>query len=263
MFKKQIKIYLALIIGVMITLACGLTNPQSTTPSDSTSEQPTEEVVIEGLCDNPLYPVKQNATWTYANTGSPSGDFTYTDTITQVRSDGFTLTSQFGDLTRTQEWACETGGLKALQLGGGPTASLSTQDMSAQFTTTQVTGTTLPKELIPGMQWLYGLTLEGTTDIPGDQQAQSTGTFTITMQEMGKETVTVPAGTFEATKLQANSTMDIMAEFQGLQVPMTITGSSLLWYAPNVGFIKSVDNVDMGDGTPFTTTTELQSYNIP
>jgi hypothetical protein len=82
------------------------------------------------------------------------------------------------------------------------------------------------------------------------------------MQEMGKETVTVPAGTFEAVKFQATSLVQITADFQGLQVPVTMNGTSLIWYAPGVGYIKSVENSDFS-GTPFTSTTELQSYSLP
>ncbi|MBL8100178.1 MAG: hypothetical protein JNK81_13425 [Anaerolineales bacterium] len=261
-FKKNRFIFLLFLI---VSLACNLTNPispENIPSSDTTNTQPTENVVIQGLCDNPIYPVKQNATWTYFNTGGPSGDFTYTDTITEVRPDGFTLTTTFEGLTRTQKWACETGGLKALEYGGGPTAAISTQDVNMQFSTLQVTGVSLPKEIVPGMQWLYSLTLEGGTTMPDGSQTKSSGTFNVTMQEMGSETITVPAGTFETIKFQATTTLDIVGEFQGIQVPMKITGSTITWFAPNIGQIKSISNSDFG-GAPFTLTTELQSYNIP
>lgn len=260
---KQNKLYFILIIALLTTFACNLTNPVENIPSaDSTIPEENEAIVIEGLCDNLLYPVKQNATWTYSNTGAPSGDFTYTDTISQVRSDGFTLTTTFEGLTRTQDWACETGGLKALEYGGGPTANITTQDMSFDFNTLEVTGISLPKEIVTGMQWLYSLTFEGDTVMPDGSQTKSSGTFTVTMQQMGNETITVPAGTFETIKFQSNSTINIIGEFQGIQVPMTVTSSTITWFAPNIGQIKSIGNSDFG-GTPFTLTTELQSYNIP
>jgi hypothetical protein len=47
-----------------------------------------------------------------------------------------------------------------------------------------------------------------------------------------------------------------------MQVPISINASSMVWYAPGVGFIKSIENSDFG-GTPYTSTTELQSYIIP
>jgi hypothetical protein len=215
-----------------------------------------------GLCGNPLYPVRQGASWAYINSGGPNGTFAYGDTISEVRADGFTLTSQFNDLTRTQEWACEAGGLKALELGGGTTASVTTQGITAEFTTSDITGFSLPKDLFSGMQWHYGLTIEGIIPMPTGEQAQSNGTYLVTSQEMGRETVTVPAGTFEAVKIQTSSTVDILVPFGNEQVPIKYSGTSMIWYAPGVGYIKSVENWDFGSA-PFTSTTELQAYVIP
>jgi hypothetical protein len=215
-----------------------------------------------GTCDNALYPVKQGAIWTYASAGGPGGSFTYTDTISQVRADGFTLTSQFADMRRAQEWSCLVDGLQALQIGGGSAAGISTQGITAAFRTLDVTGISLPREITPGMQWQYALTMKGTMAMPGNQQSPSDGSYSVTMRGLGRETITVPAGVFEAIKFQANSNVDMMTDFQGIQVPVKYSGITLIWYAPNVGYIKSVENGDFG-GTAFSVTTELQSYNIP
>lgn len=256
-----------LIASLAVTFACNLGSADSPTSGSESTPDPFQPEPISpitgGLCDNPLYPVRQGASWTYLTTGSPSGDFSYTDTISEVRADEFTLSTQFTGLVRTQEWACEPDGLKALEMGGaGAAASISTQGTTAEFASSDVTGLSLPKEITPGMQWQYSLNMTGVTPMPGDQNAQSTGTYNLTMQEMGKETVTTPAGTFEAVKFQSTSLIQITADFQGVQVPVTMKGSSLIWYAPSVGFIKSVENSDFG-GTPYTITTELQSYSIP
>ena len=214
------------------------------------------------LCDNTFLPAKQGATWTYSSNGGPGGTFTYTDTITSTRTDGFTITSQFADLTRTQDWMCQTDGLKAMQLGGGTAAGISTLGMTAAFTTTEVTGLSLPKEITSGMLWNYSLKMDGTMAMPGDQQAQSNGVYSVAMQEMGRETITVPAGTFEAVKIQSNATIDINTNFEGIAVPIKFNGTTISWYVPGIGFVKSVENGDFG-GTTFSATTELQSFNIP
>lgn len=215
-----------------------------------------------GTCDNALYPVKQGAIWTYSSAGGPGGSFTYTDIISQVRTDGFTLTSQFADTQRLQEWRCLSNGLQALQLGGGSAAGISTQGITAEFRTLEVSGISLPRQITTGLQWQYALTMQGTMAMPGDQQSPSNGSYSVTMQELGREIITVPAGTFEAVRFQANSNVDIMTEFQGIQVPVKYSGVALIWYAPNVGYIKSVENGDFG-GTAFSVTTEMQSYNMP
>jgi hypothetical protein len=247
------RLALRLAILPAIILLCTLTSC-TTGAANSTG--------ISGTCDNALYPVKQGAIWTYASAGGPGGSFTYTDTLTDVRANGFTLTSQFGNATRAQEWFCQSDGLKALQIGGGSAAGISTQGITAEFMTTEVTGVSLPREIAQGMQWQYGLTMQGTMAMPGNMQSPSTGTYAVTMQEMGKDVITVAAGVFEAARFQANSSVEIMTDFQGIPVPVKYNAVTLLWYAPNVGFIKSVENGDFG-GTAFSITTELQSYNIP
>src|SRR3990172_5393443 len=145
MHVKNLSRLLTLILISISLTAC---NP-GTLPSE-TSSLPTEtlaarETAVPGLCANPLFPVKVGATWTYSNSSGPAGTFSFTDTITDIRADGFTLTSQFTDLTRTQEWACNPDGLLALTLGSaGSAAGLSTPGMNTEFTTSNVTGVTIP-----------------------------------------------------------------------------------------------------------------------
>ena len=152
--------------------------------------------------------------------------------------------------------------MKALELGGGAIASISAQGMAAEFITTAISGISLPGQIVSGMQWQYNLTMQGMIPMPTGEQVQSNGAYSAAMQEMGTETITVPAGTFEVIKFQSTSTVDFLVPFGDLQVPMKYTGASLIWYAPGIGYIKSVENWDFG-GTPYTFATELQSYVIP
>ena len=264
-FKFQPAIIIFLLVPLLISLtACGAdkkNNSGVVLPILQTS-QPNTYTASSELCGNALYPTTQGATWVYTSTGGPSGSFNYSNSITAVRSDSFTLTSQFADITRTQEWACQPDGLKALQLGGGSAAGVSIQAMTADLTTSQVTGISLPKNISSSMEWQYSLLLQGTVAMPGDQQSQSSGTYSVSMKELGRETVTVPAGTFEAIKVQSNSTVDIISAFAGNEVPIKFNGITITWYAPGIGYVKSVENGDFG-GTAFSATTELQSYNIP
>lgn len=255
-----------LMIGTMLTTACNSGRnsqqpvlPEMIAPSDSTDGFPTS--TESSLCNNPLLPVKQGATWMYYSTGGPNGDFAYSDTISDVKPDGFVLISQFASNALNQQWACTPEGLRALQLGGGTAASISMQNMIADFETLEISGVSLPHEMPPGMQWQYTIKMEGPLDMPGEQ-TQSPGTFLLNMQEIGRETIVVPAGSFDAIKLQATFNAQINADFQGSPVPYTINGSSILWYAPNIGYIKSIENIDFS-GTTFTSTTELQTYYIP
>lgn len=244
------------LIAAML-LVSGCSNTDSTAPLPVMI---TPDAILSD-CNNALLPIKMGASWTYFSSGGPNGDFTYTDTITEFQSNDFTLTSTFPNLTLIQKWICTPEGLVAQQLGGGTIGSVSMQNMIADFATREVRGVNLPRELTAGQQWEYNLSMVGSVAMPGEQ-SQSPGTFTLTMNNLGSESVSVAAGTFDAVKIQAVFNAQINIDFQGSAVPYAINGSSILWYAPNVGYIKSIENIDFS-GTPFTSTTELQTYTIP
>src|SRR4030095_4054935 len=122
------------------------TNTQvpSATSTGIAREPSATSVTGAALCANAYYPVRQGATWTYKSSGGPAGDYGFTDTITSVREDGFTLSTQIGDLTRTQEWTCKPEGLVALQLGGAPAAMLNSQNIQLNLDAKDSTGITFP-----------------------------------------------------------------------------------------------------------------------
>ena len=261
----RIKTLLITALAIVFTVACSPEgNPASPvlpTILPPGADNPANPGVSDD-CQNSFLPVKQGASWSYYSAGGPNGDFAYTDTITETQGNEFTLTSQFPNLTLNQKWLCAPEGLIAQQLGGGTTASVSMQNMITDFRTLEVSGTSIPKEIVPGMQWEYHIAIEGSVATPGES-TQSPGTFDLVMQEFGTESVTVPAGTFEAEKIQATFNAEINVDFQGSPVPYTVNGSSIVWYAPGVGYIKSIENIDFS-GTSFTSVTELQSYsNLP
>jgi hypothetical protein len=262
-FRPAIILFLTMLLAPVLT-ACGTENASNSDvvlPIIQTSN-PNASPTASEICSNTLFPSRQGATWVYASTGGPGGAFIYTNSVTEARTDGFTLTTQFSDQTRTQEWSCQPDGLKALQLGGGSAAGTSIQGMTSELTTSNVNGLSLPQNVTTGMQWQYSLQLQGTIVMPGDPQAPANGVYSVTMQEMGRETITVPAGMFETIKIQSNSTVDILSSFGGADLPIKFNGTTMTWYAPGVGYVKVVENGDFG-GEFFSSTTELQSYNIP
>jgi len=261
-FHPAIILFLAILLLSLSACDAEGAAPQDVVlPALQTSEPGISPTASE-LCNNALYPSAQGAIWIYASTGGPSGAFVYTNSITEAREDGFTLTTQINGQSHTQEWLCQSDGLKALQLGGGSAAGISIQDMTSDLTTSDVMGISLPQSVTPGMQWQYSLRLQGVIVMPGDPQAPANGVYSVTMQELGQETVTVPAGTFDAIKIQSNSAVDIMSSFGGSDVPIKFNGTTITWYMPGVGYVKVVENGDFG-GEFFSATTELQSYNIP
>jgi hypothetical protein len=219
--------------------------------------------VGQGLCTNTYYPVRQGATWTYMSTGGPAGEYSFTDTITSVQGEAFTLSTQIGDITRTQEWNCTPEGLVALQLGGAPAAMLNSQDIQLNLNVTSATGITFPNQIDPGDQWQQTMDFSGNVSMTAQrEQAEATGSAQMDFSAIGNENVTVPAGTFEALKVQVNVTLNINATYQSITLPVSFTGAYTYWFVPNVGWVKASGTGNVL-GNSFTDTTELQSYTIP
>ena len=241
-----------------ITVVAGNTEVSPPTQSEST---PTSESTESSLCTNAYYPVRQGATWTYKSAGSPAGDYSFTESITSVREDGFTLRSQFGEVTRTQEWGCEPEGLVALQLGGPSAATLSSQNIQFNLEVKTVSGVTFPRAISPGDQWQHNLDFEGSLGFAG-QSGEAEGDAQAGFTAVGNENVTVPAGTFETLKIQMDTTLNMNVVFQGLSVPVTFNASYTYWFVEDIGWVKASGTGNVR-GQSFTETIELQSYSVP
>jgi len=56
--------------------------------------------------------------------------------------------------------------------------------------------------------------------------------------------------------------LDMQITLSGFTTPITFASPTDMWFAPGVGWIKSVSSGDLM-GTSFDETIELQSYTIP
>jgi hypothetical protein len=251
---KMINKILSLVFALSLIAACSANPP-------SNNQTPNGSTTVEGACANDYYPVIQGATWTYKSTGSPAGDYSFTDTISAVKSDSFTLTSQFGELTRAQEWSCTEDGLVALQLGGPAVATLNSQDMNFSFDVKKVEGVSYPFEMNPGDEWQHTLEYEGKMEIAGES-ATAEGNAQTTFKVLGEESVNVPAGSFQAMKVQVDTNIIFTIQVQGISVPASFSGSYAYWFVKGVGWVKAEGQGNI-TGTAFTETIELQKYNIP
>lgn len=191
-------------------------------PTVATKALPGPESTGTGLCANAYFPVRAGATWTYSSTGGPAGGYGFTDTITAVREDGFTLTSQFDELTRTQEWSCTAKGLVALQLGGTSAATLNNDDIQVTLDVANVSCITIPNEISPGDTWQHAIEFTGTIAAAG-QEIDASGNVQSSFQAVGVESVTVPAGTFDALKIHIDTIININGSFGGVSFPVNVT----------------------------------------
>jgi hypothetical protein len=273
--KKIHRIFGALLIIIFLT-ACSAPSPTETqiantpVPQATSGEIATEPpataenaapIAAEGLCINPYYPVREGATWSYKSTGGPAGEYSFTDTIASVRQDGFTLSTHLGDLTRTQEWTCTSEGLSALQLGGAPAAMLNSQNMHLDLDVQNASGVTFPRQMKPGDQWQQSADVKGKASV-ANEKGEASGTVQMTFAAIGQENVTVPAGMFDALKINVVVTLNLNAAYGGITLPVTFSGKYTYWFVQDVGWVKASGTGNVL-GSSFSETTELQSYSLP
>jgi hypothetical protein len=215
-----------------------------------------------GLCAHLYYPVVVGAVHSYSSTGSGVEPFTFTDTITEVREDGFTLSSDFNGLIREQEWLCSAEGLVTLQLTGGAAASIQTSGMNGEFTTSNVTGVTLPADVAPGDSWAQSFDTSGSIEMATGDTATSIGNASYTFTAVGVEDVTTNSGVFSALRVESVGTITMEVSYEGITLPLELTTNSVSWYAPGVGWVRLEENSSI-NGTSFSYTVDLESYSIP
>lgn len=256
-FKMSHSLFAVLALSAMLLVACG-----GASPSAAVTATPTEAAPAAGLCSNIYFPVVEGATYTYAGNG-PTGDFTYTSTVTNVHEDGFTFTHQFDDLTATQEWNCSEEGIAALDFGGGPEATITTSGLSGSFETVSSTGVSVPRNLVMGQTWTQSFEIQGSMEFSG-QTATAGGTVTQTYTGVREESVTVPAGTFTAVVVEGTNEFNLQISLEGgISVPFAFSSNTTSWWVPNVGWVKSESSASSEGGEAFGGSTELVSYVIP
>ncbi len=261
--KFPLRVAMTLVLA-LVFVACAPAAPATPLsptiePAATETQQPQPEQ--QPLCSNPLYPVKTGATWTYSSTGGLSGNFSFTDTITEVREDGFTLESQFNGATVTQEWDCTPEGLASLTFGSGAAGGISTSGVQMDLTTTNVQGVIVPKTVSVDDQWPYSLDFAGNMEYSGNS-VDTEGTARFTFNALGEESVTVPAGTFDAMKIHVDLELNMDVTYSGFKAPVVFTIPSDIWYVPDVGWVKASSSGDLF-GLAYNENIELQYYSIP
>ena len=216
----------------------------------------------EGLCVNRYYPVALGVSHTYTGTGGPEGAYSFTTTITEVRPDGFTLTTEFEGLTLTHQWACTEEGLQPLEYGGGAAATLSTGGSEAQFTTSDVSGVLLPVSISVGDTWGQTFQVAGTQTIPGAGTAASSGTVTYTFEALGEESISTPAGDLTALAIATSTTLDFQIDLEGISTPLLFESTGTTYYAEGIGWIGGSDHAEVF-GIATDTMIDLTAYTLP
>ena len=203
-------------------------------------------------CDNVYLPTSPGSTWTYVSTSSLSTSTGgRTVTTTKVGPDSFFHDVQFvkPPIHYEASWQCTPQGL--VEFGGGVLASLNASG-KVKVDILKNTGVSLPSSLAIGDTWSQTTELQMTSDT-----LNGTGRWIGNFKAIGLEAVTVPAGTFQALRIDGTLTSE-SDPYPSLN--LTVDASS--WFAPRVGLVKNAGHI-YGQTADYTYALDLVSYNIP
>ena len=241
-------------------LACNLGLPSQTQPQENPVESQitTEDNSNDPGCKNPFIPVVLDASWTYKSSGSPRGEHLVTETISDVRADGFTVTTDYGSAKKAFDWSCTPEGLRVFGSGSNQAEGLSVDSGQWQLALTikNASGVTLPVKINTGDLWIQTYEFESTGDVAGNT-ISSLGTAISTYEFLGMESITTPAGIFQAIKIKGDTKEDTQATVGGSVVNSSNEHQTMFWFVEGIGRVRSETTGS------YTETMELQSYSIP
>ncbi len=227
--------------------------PTPTLPSPTPTLPPPPDGLSSPACANPYLPVRQGATWDYRLSNDVTD--TFTRPITELTPDGFVDQDEFSaGAVRRGRWQCENGSL--IYLTPGPVAgSVFAGPMQTEVTLESNQGFYHPADLHPGQTWQQKTVFKGKSTLEGAGVLESRSEVNYACRAEAFETVTVPAGTFEAVRVTCETHHTLT-----LAVGMTfeLTTHSTLWLARGVGLVKAIDKTE---GPP--STLELLAYHLP
>lgn len=202
---------------------------------------PTQAAAGETRCGVPYYPIsaglEKQYRVTYERNAAPAA--TYTETYADIGPDSFTLRYSFPEMTVNTGWNCTPEGMVALEYGRLDTARRQT---GFKMETVGRTGVTVPaaERWREGEEWRSSYEIR--TEIAGPQGAsgRGSGTIEITNRVVGRERVTVPAGAFDALKVESTMVMKLSVRVGQMTVPTNTNVRNTSWFAENAGMVKSV-----------------------
>lgn len=239
----------------LATITASTTPINTLTPQPSISGAPTATRTprptytrMPRPCEHAYLTAVVGVNWTYQVSGSPAGDFEFTQRVNAARPDGFTLTSRISQENYVHTWACSLDGLTAWQFDGVAAAGIALAGGQITLDTDSVEGITLPAELNVGDRWQQTYTVSGVQSLEGLPDATVSGTLTINNEVIGMESVSVPFGSFEALRIHSYYVYDVRVGNPPFSFSPEIFGTSDSYYAEHIGLVKVVTDLSfIGD----------------
>ena len=243
------------VLAACSTSPAGSSNGSTGGPAAATSTS------ARGECTNDYFPVSSGTAWSYSSTGGVLGDYTYGWTVADVSDTGFTTNDQSSlgtGTTSSVKWNCQGGNLAALDSGAN-SLSLSTSKVSMTTTSVTAEGFNIPASFKSGNTWSEKVTVNDTVQSSGrslDSRIESK----VDCSAAGSESVSVPAGTFDAVKVTCTETVAVSELVHATPVPAGVPSTLDItnWYAKGVGLVKSVRASSAGG----TATIVLTQYKV-
>ncbi len=232
---------------LLVSTGCKTTTPNSSTAGTA----PVVSKTTPSGCYNAYYPATATLQKTYKITYGTGNlpPATYTETYRNLTSDGFLQTMEFvptnakagatPDVKVESGVKCTPEGLALLEYGN-LTAG---QNLKYKFKTTQAKGVSFPNESDwqVGKKWQMSYEVEGQmTEAPiAAMNMAPKGTVTINCEILGKESVTVPGGTYDTFKVDMKFNSNLKMNMMGREMPVNMTFKSNVWFAKDVGMVKT------------------------
>jgi len=204
-------------------------------------------------CDHPYLPLRSGASWSY---DSSEGGMTWNVTSAggSAASASATMAFSMPEATFTINWTCSSAGITSYDFGN---ISSSAFGEIVTLDVVNSSGSWLPpaESLVPGYSWSNDYTMVVSSSF-GGESVELTTTTSESWSVGGMETVSVPAGTFDALRIDGTSTME-MSGFMGISVPATTTRQTF-WFAEGVGIVRYTSSSEGYSGHG-----DLTGYSMP
>ena len=197
------------------------------------------QVLGSGACYHPYMPVVEGFSRSYQ-----TEDGITTETVTEVRSDGFTVVTTAADgNTVSVDFDCTPDGVAGWNFDDSIMATLDGVPSDLSFDI-DIEGVQLPTEIAVGDTWSISVTATIGMQAAG---IESMNVIQIEMDytAVGEETITTPSGRFRAMRVDYVSSGVNTLVVSGpagsfSQVIFTLDGSGPEWYVECLGKVRSV-----------------------
>jgi hypothetical protein len=176
------------------------------------------------VCSSAFYPTDPDLRWRYRRLNDNQ---VYTQTFTHLGVDALIEQRRFANRTETTKWTCTPQGLRTLPEGDLPVPGGSVR-------LTKLTGVVIPSNEAwrVGGHWTYRYELKGRVAF-----FELVGFLEVENRIIARETISVPAGRFEALRVEA--------VFRG-ELGIGFGGRATYWFAEGVGVVKQISEGSFG-----------------